>query len=60
MTTQPTPERQEVAGPERACGACGHGEDEHLEQEVEVAGDTLRRTFCAGCEDWHDFVPEPG
>ncbi len=60
MATEQVPEREEIAGPARICGVCGHGEDMHEEQEVEVAGDTLRRTFCSECGEWHDFVPEPG
>jgi hypothetical protein len=59
MTTEQAPQRDDVAGPVRICAACGHQEDEHEEQEAEVAGDTLRRTVCLECADWHDFVPRP-
>lgn len=59
MTTEQAPLRDDAAGVARACAACGHVEDEHEEQEAEVAGGTLRRTICLECGEAHDFVPRP-
>ena len=56
--TLETPEREGTVNP--PCRDCGHAEDEHVEREAEVAGATLRRTYCESCEDWHDFAPPPG
>ena len=59
MTTEQAPERDDDAGPALTCATCGHTEDQHEEREAEVPGDTLRRTICLECADWHDFVPQP-
>ena len=40
----------------RACGQCGHVEDDHVEEEIELAGVTVRRVYCEPCESWHEFV----
>jgi hypothetical protein len=53
----PDPEEASVIG--RVCHVCGHAEDEHVEQDAEVAGNTIRRTYCQRCDDWHEFVLEP-
>ena len=54
MTNDLTQDPDEVDGIVRICTICGHAEDAHTEQEVEVGGNTLRRTFCRGCDDWHE------
>lgn len=54
----PGPELEEDL-PERTCAQCGHGEGEHVEQDTELPGGTVRRIFCAPCEGFHDFVPDP-
>ena len=53
----PDPDLAEVPG--SICAACGHAEGDHVEQDAEVPGGTLRRTFCETCEDLHDFVLDP-
>jgi hypothetical protein len=49
----------EGGAPDRICATCAHAESDHTLQEVEVGGNTLRRIYCEGCEEYHDFVPEP-
>ncbi len=55
------PELSEELGdaPVRACGECGHREDEHEVQEAELPGATARRTYCLACAAFHDFVAAP-
>ncbi len=45
--------------PARACGQCGHREEEHELQEAEVPGTTERRTYCVACAAFHDFIAAP-
>ena len=56
---EPVREREDEGAPERVCATCGHGESEHVEQEAEVAGNTLRRTACESCGEWHEFTTAP-
>jgi hypothetical protein len=44
---------------EAPCLTCGHDEAAHEERDAEEAGNTLRRTYCTSCADWHPFVPDP-
>ena len=43
----------------RICAACGHDEAAHVVQDAELAGGTMRRTYCEACETFHEFVPDP-
>jgi len=47
---------EEGVPPVRVCQQCGHDEDDHIEQDVELFGTTVRRFYCERCENWHDFV----
>ena len=59
MVSDLTPEPDLADVPGGTCAACGHPENDHVEQDAEVPGGTLRRTFCEVCEDLHDFVLDP-
>jgi len=45
--------------PGRLCATCGHPEADHVVQDAEAPGVTLRRVVCEACGDEHDFVPDP-
>ena len=59
MVNDSTPDPTAGDGPDRICTECGHGESDHLVQDTEMPGATLRRTFCEPCDGYHDFVPDP-
>ena len=59
MTTDEAPELEELGAPVRPCQRCGHGDEVHTLQDFELPGQTVRRTYCQSCEDWHDFEPDP-
>lgn len=45
--------------PDAACASCGHGGEDHVVRDIEVAGDTKRETFCEGCDALCEFLPAP-
>lgn len=49
----------EQEGPDAACANCGHSGQDHLVQEIEVSGDTIRRTYCQSCDASCEYVPIP-
>lgn len=56
MTT--TPEIEDGIA-DLPCATCGHAGIEHVERDIEVAGDTKRETFCEGCDAACEYVPAP-
>lgn len=54
-----SPENDLESGPHFPCALCGHADVDHVLQDIELAGGTVRRTYCEQCEEWHDFVLDP-
>lgn len=57
MTTDTDLGSDDSGAPDRACALCGHAESDHEERDTELAGYTVRRFFCLGCDDWCEFEP---
>ncbi len=53
------PDTDEGGAPDSPCATCGHGSDDHVMRDIEVAGNTPHETFCEGCDAPCDYVPTP-
>ena len=51
--------RDDDSASDRPCGRCGHEGHQHLLREIEVAGNTVRETYCEACEALCEYVPAP-
>ena len=40
------------------CITCGHLGADHVERDIEIPGQTLRRCYCEVCDAICEFVPE--
>jgi len=53
------PDIDEGGAPDRACATCGHDGRQHIVREIEVAGNTVRETYCEACDRVCTFIPAP-
>lgn len=53
------PDIDEGGAPDLVCATCGHGGDDHVVRDIEVAGNTIRQAFCEGCDAACDYIPRP-
>ncbi len=58
MTSELELDREDEATPDRPCAVCGHAGHQHSLRETELEGTTVRQTYCEGCSDWHEYVPD--
>ncbi len=57
----PEPDPADDRGaPDTPCATCGHEGHAHVLRETEVAGNTIRETFCEECNAMCEYVPVTG
>lgn len=52
-------ESLDQGAPDRPCATCGHDSILHALRETELAGNTVRETYCEGCGSPCDYFPAP-